>query len=75
MLLSEKARLLTLTAPLQGVFPSLCAFGPNAQKAFTKGRRHTLIGWEGNAPSCFHSSVSITILHTGDQNPLQLVRN
>ena len=30
---------------------------PHLIQAFSKGRHHTLIGWEGNTPSCFHSSI------------------
>lgn len=31
---------------------------PDLSEAFTEGRRYTLIGWDGNTPSCFHSYIS-----------------
>ena len=44
--------------------------------AFTRGRRHPLIGWEGDDPSCCHSLIRSQRphLHTGDLNPLQSVQ-
>lgn len=44
--------------------------------AFTGGRRHPLIGWEGNDPSCCHSAIRTQTahLHTGDLSLLQSVQ-
>ena len=48
-----------------------CAPFPTSFKPSPKGCRHTMIGWEENAPSCFHSSIRSQSPHlrTGDLNP------
>lgn len=45
---------------------------PHLSLAFTQGRHHSLIGCEGNDPSCSHSLIrgQSPQLHTGDLIPL-----
>ena len=52
-----------------------CVPFPSSFKPLQKGCHYTVIGWDRNAPSCFHSSIRSQAPHlcTGDLNPLQLV--
>ena len=54
--------------------PPVC-HSPPLLSLYKKGCHYTVIGWDRNAPSCFHSSIRSQAPHlcTGDLNPLQLV--